>query len=127
MAHNITVVPNITPTITPRADRSADQFKAVSIHATDLTLADQRSLADGGKAYVLLTKTTSGQAAQLCNVGNVTKAIAGEAIVAGRWCQPMSASGLFGTSSAGNTGAIGVVFGSAPTASGQVFDLHVLR
>lgn len=124
MAQSIDFVGGFTPQVTPAADFTAHQHKWVSVHAAGVTLADARSLV-AGPAFLLQNKPNSGGACTLWGSPNISKAIAGEAIVAGLYVQPMSASGLSGVCSVGS-GPTGFALTGA-TGSGAYFDCRVIR
>ena len=123
MAQSINFVGGFTPQVTPASDFSGNQFRWVSVHGGAVPLADVRSIVVG-PAYVLQNKPGSGVACDLWGSPNISKAIAGEAITAGTYVQPMSASGLSGVSSA----AIATGFAlTGATGSGAYFDCRLVR
>lgn len=125
MAQSINFVGGFTPQVGANGNLSGNQYNWVQVHAAGVTVADIRSCVNGA-AFLLQNKPTSGQAVTLWGSPNISKAVAGEAITAGTYVQPMSASGLSGASATTS----GFVTGWALTGaagSGAVFDCRVLR
>jgi hypothetical protein len=95
MSIEVTLVPELTPTVTAASDLSAHKNKFVQVHGTGVVLADVRSQTFT-KTYVLQNQPLSGEPCTVSGGPNVAKVIAGEAITRGAIVQCMSASGLAG-------------------------------
>lgn len=131
MSEKVSLVPGITPwAMTATSDLRNDQNKFVQVYPVGVVLADARSFAGAGVPatgiYVLDNKANSGQQCALNLAPNVARVVAGEAIGAGRWVQPMSATGLAGVSSQGHPGAQGIALVAA-TGSGHLISVHLRR
>lgn len=127
MSIKIQLVADITPAnLRATADLSGHANKFVQLNANGVALADARSCVAGGGSYVLQTKTTSGFACGLGTGPNVMPVIAGNAITAGQWVSPMSATGLAMVTSAGNVdGRCGIAWQSTTNGSGDLIAVQL--
>lgn len=125
MAIEVTLVADVTPEVTAAADLRTHQNKFVQVMAAGVHLADVRS---GGYCFtgVLDNKPNTGEACSIMGGPSVRRVIAGEAVTRGAVVQPMSASGLAGVSSWGNTAAVGTAW-STVAGSGEYLGVKLGR
>ena len=126
MAEAVTLIGNLTPNVTAASDLRTAQFKAVSIFPNGVRLADQTNSA-AAAALILANKPNSGQACELVSLANVGRIVVASTNNIGDWLVPIGATGLAGTSSAGNTAAMGIAMTAAATGSGQLVSLWMRR
>lgn len=125
MSIKIQLVADVTPAnATAQADLTAHVNKFVQVSQIGVHLADARSMI-AGAAFVLQTKVTSGQAPGLGGPPNVYPTLAGNAITAGQWVCPMSATGLACVTSAGNTERAGIALQSTTNGSGDLIAVQL--
>ena len=117
MAIEVTLVPELTPTVTAAADLSAHKNKFVQVLAAGVYLADVRSAGFTGN-YVLQNDPASGETCSVAGGPSVAKVIAGEAVTRGQGVQCMSATGLAAITSHGNAAFAGTAW-STVAGSGE--------
>ena len=122
MAHDITLVPYVTPGVTAVQDFRTHQHKAVRFDAGGVRFSD--TSANSGPCFILGNKPNSGEACTLVGPVNVTKAIAGLAVLTGNWVT-VAVSGFCVPGSDASALLMGVAMTGA--ASGSTFDLYLRR
>jgi hypothetical protein len=129
MAENILINPFFTPAVKTVTDLTAHQYKLVRYDAGGVRFATTD--VGSGPAYVLMNDPRSGQAAALNVPGNITKAIAGTAMVigvpvtVGASATCIATSATFFALSAGN-GILMVGFADNACNSGETFNLRLI-
>ena len=129
MADQIISNPFFTPTAKAAQDFTAHTYKLVRPDATSVKFATAD--VGSGPAYVLMNDPRSGQACALNVPGNLTKAIAGTAMVVGVPVVVGNSATCIATSAtflANSNGSIALLMGYADTAcaSGSVFTLRLV-
>ena len=111
----------LTPTVGAAADLTAHQFKAVRLTAGGVRLTAAVDV-NSGPVFVLQNKPNSGDHCQLAATGQVTKAIAGAAVLIGTHVT-INTSAQFITASFTNIGSevVAGVAWAAAAAAGDVF------
>lgn len=125
MAIEVTLVPELTPTVLAGVSHASNQGKFVQVMASGVLLADVRSAAYTS-TYVLQNAPASGEACSVSHIPNVAKVIAGEAVTRGQCVQPMSASGLAAVTSGGNAACVGTAW-STVAGSGEYLAVKLGR
>ena len=122
MAHDNTFIPFITPNVGAAYDMRQFMHKVVNIGANGvrLTVADVGS----GAQYVLANKPNSGDHVSLNKAPNVTKAVAGAAVVQGNAIVAAN-SGFCVAGTSGVQSALFLGYALTGCASGSVFDLDL--
>ena len=122
MAHDINLVPFVTPGVPAAQDFRTHQHKAVRFDGVAVRFSD--TSVNSGPCWILANKPNSGEACSLIGPVNVTKALAGLAVSAGNWVT-VAVSGFCVPGSDGSSLLMGVAM--TGVASGSLFDLYLRR